>query len=185
MASAGPKMPKTIMKPVIESLHSNHHVKVFCAGLEQGNWRANDLAQSIFAWLSDFALDPDEDVDGENDNSYERLRIAANKIYKTGFPEKRGEIGELILHILCRKYFATYPTVSKIYYKSSGGEVVKGFDLVHTRYDEEEGEVEFWLGEAKFYKKAKGAVREAIKSVKEHLDNGFLKNEKIAVFNKV
>jgi len=185
MNSTTPKMPNTVLSPIIEKSEPHYTVGIYCAGLEGGEWRANTLAQSLMAWLPDFALIPDEAMDDELDNSWQRFRVAANKIYKTGFPEKRGEIGELILHILCRKYFDTYPSVSKIYYKSSGGEVVKGFDLVHTKYDEKDDEVEFWLGEAKFYKDGSDAVSQAIKSVKEHLDMGFLKAEKIAVFNKV
>jgi len=178
-------MPNVVLQPIVESDDGSHVVKVYCAGLEGGKWRFNTLAQSLMAWLPDFALIPEEEIDLKVDKSWERFRVAANKIYKTGFPEKRGEIGELILHIICRKYFDTYPSVSKIYYKSSGGEVVKGFDLVHTKYDEDNDEVEFWFGEAKFYTNAKQATTEAIKSVIEHLEMGFLKAEKIAVFNKV
>lgn len=185
MNKSAPKMPKTVLQPIIESDNEKHSIKVFCAGLEAGEWRSHNLAHSLMAWLPDFALIPDESQDLAEDDAWERFRIAANKIYKTGFPEKRGEIGELVLHMLCRKYFGTYPSVSKIYFKSSGGEVVKGFDLVHTKYDDEEDEVEFWFGEAKFYTDGSGAVYEAIKSVKEHLEIGFLKSEKIAIYNKV
>lgn len=185
MNSVTPIMPKTVLAPLVQQSVENYSIGIYCAGLEGGVWRSETFAHNLMAWLPDFALTPDESFSKDEDNAWERFRISANKIYKTGFPEKRGEIGELILHILCRKYFNTYPSVSKIYYKTSGGEVVKGFDMVHTKYDEQADEVEFWFGEAKFYKDGAAGVREAIKSVKEHLDLGFLKSEKIAIYNKV
>ena len=185
MNSTVPIMPKTILAPLVQKNLGNHTIGIFCAGIEGGLWRSQSLAHNLMAWLPDFALTPEESFQKEEDDAWERFRISANKIYKTGFPEKRGEIGELILHILCRRYFNTYPSVSKIYYKTSGGEVVKGFDLVHTKYDESTEEVEFWFGEAKFYKDGAAGVREAVSSVKDHLDMGFLKSEKIAIYNKV
>lgn len=185
MTVSVPPKPKTSLLPAIEIEDEAHVIKVYCVGLEAGEWRHNTLAQNLMAWLPDFALIPDEGLDDQGDNSWERFRHAAEQIYKTGVPEKRGEIGELVLHILCRTYFDTFPSVSKLYYKSSRGEVVKGFDLVHTKYDEDKKDVEFWFGESKFYQDGVSAAREAIKSIKDHLDLGFLKSEKIMVFNKV
>src|SRR5262249_44582485 len=122
----------------------------------------------------------------ENITDYRTLtEDAAKRIYKTEKSETRGEIGELLLHAICRQFSGTFPSVSKIYYKNSSNDVVKGFDLVHTRYDNATQELELWLGEAKFFTSAREAVREAIRSIKKHLDAGFLRSEKILIGGKV
>jgi hypothetical protein len=41
------------------------------------------------------------------------------------------------------------------------------------------GAVELWLGESKLYGDANSAIRDAISSVKLHLDQGFLGNQKL------
>jgi hypothetical protein len=45
--------------------------------------------------------------------------------------QKRGEIGELLLHVICREVFKTYPAITKYFYKDSSNNTVKGFDAVH------------------------------------------------------
>ena len=90
-----------------------------------------------------------------------------------------------MLHIVCRQFLDTFPTVSKVYYKTASNDVVKGFDLVHTKYDEVDEELQLWLGEAKFYKSGASAVSEAIASISDHLEAGFLNNEKILLGGKI
>jgi hypothetical protein len=51
---------------------------------------------------------------------------------------------------------------------------VTGFDSALVTYDEGSGDVELWLGEAKFYKDTKAALTAALASLKGHLDEGFL-----------
>jgi hypothetical protein len=55
-----------------------------------------------------------------NTTDYRKLtERAAERIYKTRKSEVRGEIGELLLHAICRQFSGTFPAVSKIYYKDS------------------------------------------------------------------
>jgi Cap4 SAVED domain len=56
--------------------------------------------------------------------------------------------------------------------------VVKAFDMVHARFPQAGG-VELWLGESKLYLDTMDAIAEALKSVTEHLRQGFLKEQKL------
>jgi hypothetical protein len=56
--------------------------------------------------------------------------------------------------------------------------VVKAFDMVHARLPAN-APVEIWLGESKLYTKGKLAISEAIKSIRGHINAGFLANEKL------
>jgi len=158
-----------------------------CPGFELKRWRYDRLAAHLVDWLPDFAIRHDDlPEEIENITDYRKVtEDAAERIYKTKKSETRGEIGELLLHAICRQFSGTFPAVSKIYYKDSSNDVVKGFDLVHTRYENSTQELELWLGEAKFYSTAKDAVRDAIRSIKKHLDAGFLTSEKILIGSKI
>lgn len=48
-----------------------------------------------------------------------------------------------------------------------------------------DGELNVWLGEAKLYIDMRGAIREAVASLREHVDNEFLRREFVAVTNKL
>lgn len=99
--------------------------------------------------------------------------------------EKKGEIGELILHGLIRDVYNTEPLVSKIYYKSHPSDNVKGFDCVHIIFDPEDKTIQsLWLGEAKFYgDDASGAISKAFQSVSGFLEAKKMQKEFLVIRN--
>jgi hypothetical protein len=109
---------------------------------------------------------------------YVRLRQAAIRIYKTKKYKTRGEIGEISIHAICRDFFDTIPFAPRVFYLTSSNDVVKSFDMAHVRYIKK-GSFELWLGESKFFKQPGAAIAAAIKSVKAHIDQGFLNAEKL------
>lgn len=94
---------------------------------------------------------------------------------------KRGEFGELILHLLLRDYHNTIPLISKIYFKDSFGHTVHGFDAVHVDPDSKT----LWLGESKLYTKGKNGVAQLIKDIKEHIEYDYLRDEFSLISKKV
>ena len=110
---------------------------------------------------------------------------AAKRLYTTHKFTRRGEIGELMLHIACHQLFNTVPVICKLVYKSSFNDTVKGFDLVHMVPASNELGAEIWLGESKFYLDPVAAIKEAYNSLVEHLDPEFLKQEKSLIADKI
>ena len=103
--------------------------------------------------------------------------------YTTKKFQNRGEFGELLLHIAARQVFNTLPAISKIYYKDSANDTVKGFDAVHVVA---EGTVlELWLGEVKFYEDIGAAIRDVVKELEQHTTPGYLRSEAAAIINKI
>lgn len=149
----------------------------FCAGFEFKKWRCKDLAFHLLEWLPDYALSEDVLTSMSHANALKRLREAAERVYSTHNFEKRGEVGEIAAHAICRDFFETIPISPRVYYKSSSNEIIKGFDLVHARTSNKK--VEIWFGEAKTYKDRADAISAAIKSVNNHLKAGFLKSQKL------
>lgn len=149
----------------------------FCAGFEVEKWRCEAFANHLMDWIADFAL-KEEELKVNHGNMFVRLREAAVRIYSSDKYEKRGEVGELALHAICRDFFDTVPIAPRVFYLTSSNDVVKSFDLVHVRYAGASA-FELWLGEAKLYKDADTAVTAAIASIHEHIEQGFLNREKL------
>jgi hypothetical protein len=94
---------------------------------------------------------------------------------------KRGEFGELILHLLLRDFHDTIPLLSKIYFKDSYGHTVHGFDAVHIQPDTKT----LWLGESKLYSNGQNGIKELINDIKNHFIRDYLDDEFTIVSKKI
>jgi len=167
----------------LERLHfdqsGNPVDSICCAGFELNAWRCVPFAEHLIEWLPEYAL-PESELDVTHANIYVKLKNAAFRVYTSKKYEKRGEAGEITLHAICRDYFGTLPISPRVFYKSASNDVIKAFDLVHAGFPANGG-VELWLGESKLYADAKQAITEALKSVAAHLEQGFLKEQKLLI----
>lgn len=154
-----------------------------CVGYECGEWRTEEFVDYILEWLPEFALNSRERESLSHDNAVAALRKAAKLVYRSKKFENRGEFGELFLHAAIRSIFDSTPAISKIYYKTSHNETVKGFDCVHVVGPL--SNLELWIGEVKFYSELTRAVRDVIKELALHTSVDFLKDEFSLIGNKV
>lgn len=175
MAHPYDTLPSCILTQVSEPSTS---AESYCAGFELSEWRCAGLADNLIEWIIDYALKSDELRTTNHTNSYIRLKQAASRVYTSEKYERRGEVGEIAAHAVCRTFFGTIPVAARVNYLSASNDPVKAFDLVHVRYVNEDG-IELWLGEAKFFKNRDDAIKDAIASIKSHITAGFLKNEKL------
>lgn len=153
-----------------------------CAGYDGGEWRCTQLAKHLSEWLLEFALRKHELALITPATAMAAIRVAAARVFGED-GRSRGEAGELLLHAGCRQEFGTDQLVARLYYKSSLDEQVHGFDCVHFR--ESDKQVELWLGEAKLYRSVDSAIAKARRSIKDHLDRGFLASQKVLIAPKV
>lgn len=149
----------------------------YCVGFELQQWRCEAYANHLMEWIADYAL-REEELQVSHANMFVRLQEAAVRVYTSEKYKSRGEVGEITLHAICRDFFDTIPIAPRVFYKTSSNDVVKSFDMVHVRYENEKT-FELWLGESKFYKDTPSAIQSAIESVEAHIGQGFLKNEKL------
>jgi hypothetical protein len=154
-----------------------------CVGYEAGRWRAKELASHMMEWLPEFALDHTEQQSINAGSAARALRNAAQRVYQTDKFKKRGEFGELLLHIAIRQVFGTIPAISKIYYKDSVNATVKGFDCVHI-VDAPQS-LELWLGEVKFYESVTHAITDVVKELEAHTQHDYLRREFAAIITKI
>lgn len=175
--SAYNNKPKRFLEQLYFQDGGNPVEGICCAGFELKAWRCVPFAEHLIEWLPEYAL-PEDELAVTHANIYVKLKKAAVRVYTSPKYAKRGEAGEIALHAICRDYFATLPISNRVFYKSASNDVVKAFDMVHARFPEKGG-VELWLGESKLYRDTMDAIADAITSVTEHLEQGFLKEQKL------
>jgi hypothetical protein len=154
-----------------------------CVGYEAGRWRSKELVDHMMEWLPEFALTYSERRSLGAHSAVRLVRAAARSIYNTEKFKNRGEFGELLLHIAIRQVFDTLPAISKIYYKDSDNDTVKGFDAVHVVTDGTS--LELWIGESKFYDDVHRAITDVVEEIKLHTQDAYLRREFAAIVNKI
>jgi hypothetical protein len=108
---------------------------------------------------------------------------AARGVFLSDNFSKRGEFGEILLHILIRQTKKTIPAIRKINFKDVANDTIKGFDCVHVVAS---GTVfELWSGEVKFYSDINTAIADVCRELIEHTKQDYLKSEFSAIFNKL
>jgi len=154
-----------------------------CAGFESRQWRKDQLVDYLFEYLPEFALTYSEFENLTGENVVAKMRQVVMSIYQSEKFKNRGEFGELLLHAIIRETYNTLPAISKIYYKDGPNETVKGFDAVHVVVTDDT--LELWLGDVKFYKNISDAISDVIKEINQHIETRYVRNEFIAITNKI
>lgn len=155
-----------------------------CAGFENGEWRGQCLADNLFNCIPDFCLSYSEVHEVDSAEWMDKLRKSVAMIYNSPKYKSRGEFGELLLHYILKDFYKTIPAISKMYFKDGPNETVKGFDAVHV-IENNDGLLDLWLGEVKFYKDASQAIKDVIPEIEEHFAHDYLRTEFIAITNKL
>jgi len=168
--------PPAFLTVRVELDDGDVHATTLCAGFERGAWRQADFVGYLFSYLLEFAFKWSVLGQINSATASRMIEEAARKVYATPNFSKRGEFGELLLHAALRNHFGSESAVAKIFYKSGDNDTVKGFDCVHV-VENEDAELELWLGEAKFYARAADAVRDALISLASLIETERLKRE--------
>lgn len=159
------------------------HFRGFSVGYELSEFRYDELVELFFDALPDFALSELEKQSINSFNMRRKMKNAAIAVYTTEKYQRRGEFGEILLHIVMRDYFQTIPAISKIYYKDGPNETVKGFDAVHIV--PQGNELELWLGEVKFYNNIYNAITDVVIELQAHSNKDYLRKEFLFISNKI
>ncbi len=155
-----------------------------CANYEEGEWRCRQLALHLIKWLPEFTLKWSERDGFDSATGVAQLARAARLVYATDKYDRRGEFGELLLHAVMRHEFNTEPAIAKLFFKDARNDTVKGFDAVHV-VEADNGELELWLGEVKFYDDVSTAMSHVVTELAAHTDRDYLKDEFALITNKL
>lgn len=176
-------MPPPFLEIRVKHLDLSPALLGLCVGYESQKWRTNQLVDHVMEWLPEFALNYTERKAFGPDTAVRLIRAAARSIYNSQKFQNRGEFGELLLHIAIRQAFQTVPAISKIYYKDSDNNTVKGFDAVHVVVSD--STLELWIGECKFYSEVSRAITDVVSELQLHTQDTYLRREFAAIVNKI
>lgn len=161
-----------------------------------------EFANCIINTIPEYVFAHYENPEIPQTDTVEKLREAANSIYKIKDFEimrkyylerdekvksmvenmsanRRGEFGELLLHLLLREFKGTIPLVSKVYFRDAPSVPAHGFDAVHISPSQKI----LWLGESKFYTDGKDGVKNLVDDLMNHFNRNFL-NEQFMIIKK-
>lgn len=201
-------MQKTIFgsQKVITEHISEAELKTYFVGFDIDNkskryYRLEKLVTLLASVIPEFAFGHHEGKTVDIVRIIDMVREAAKAIYKIKEFEKtreiykrgghipdddvknnylrRGEFGELILHLLLRDFHNTVPLLSKIYFKDAYGSVTHGFDAVHIQPKTKT----LWLGESKLYIAGRAGIKALIEDIKNHFKTNYL-NDEFAIISK-
>lgn len=192
---------KVITERISESDFSTYFVGFDIDDTGNTGYRWKDFINILQKVIPEFAFGHHMDI--TTTDATEKLSDAAKSIYK--IPEfkevkdlyekgiyirdddpkkehlRRGEFGELILHLILRDFHNTIPLISKIYFKDSYNHTVHGFDAVHIQPDKKT----LWLGESKLYVNGTNGIKSLINDIKNHIKSDYLQDEFTIVSKKV
>lgn len=134
-------------------------------------------------WLFDFVYTGEEQEELSGHSARRKLRAAARRIYQTEKTASRGEVGELLLHLILRYHFGTAPVIRKLFFKSAANDTVKGFDNVHVATVGDD--IELWMGEVKFYGNLARAMRDVANELRAHAQGDYLRDEFVTILDKI
>ena len=160
---------------VLSEQISESTLRVYHVGFETNKFRLAPLVEVIRKVIPEFAFGYHNGMNIPLTEVVERIAEAANTVYLTDKYQKRGEFGELILHLLLRDWCNTVPLVSKIYFKDAHNATVHGFDGIHITVEGDKKKL--WLGESKLYLDGDSGVKELAKDVINHVNGDYLKKE--------
>lgn len=183
------ELPPTVLNIVVQEFDEAISLLGVCAGHEDSMWRHRALSEDLMSWAMDWILPHNELAGLSYANAWRLMAKAISRIYKTADTELRGEIGELLLHIILRRFLNSERAISRIYFKDAANDTVKGFDACHIVSvpggGVAEDELELWLGESKFFKDSSRAIGAVLDELELHLDTQYLRSEFAAISDKV
>jgi hypothetical protein len=180
-------LPDSVLEIVVQELDDSVHLLGVCAGYEDGCWRCSQLSLDLLNWALDWVLTPSELEGFGHANAVQLIAKALSRIYQSPNYARRGEVGELLLHIILRRFMHSQKIISRIYFKDAPNDTVKGFDAVHLveSPEGEDHELHLWLGESKFYQDSNSAMSAVLDELKIHLEADYLRNEFAAICDKI
>lgn len=160
---------------VLEEKISEATFRAYNVGFEQNKFRLQPLVDVLADVIPEFALGYHSGKAIPLTKLRKKLKEAATRVYTTDNYKKRGEFGELILHLLLRDFCGSIPLISKIWFKDTDNATVHGFDGVHIVVSGDSKKL--WLGESKLYKDGREGVKELAADLKLHIERDYLRRE--------
>ncbi|MBN9294273.1 MAG: DUF1837 domain-containing protein [Flavobacteriia bacterium] len=150
-------------------------LRAYHVGFDQNKFRLQPLVDTIRSVIPEYALGYHQGNNIPYTEVVERLQEAAKTVYTTDKYKRRGEFGELILHLLLRDFCNSIPLISTIFFRDAPNVPAHGFDGVHITINGEDKKL--WLGESKLYKSGKDGITDLVGDIEKHFNANYIQQQ--------
>lgn len=160
---------------VLDERISDSTLRAYHVGFDQNKFRLLPLVEIIRSVIPEYALGYHQGNNIPLTEIVDRLQDAAKTVYTTDKYKRRGEFGELILHLLLRDFCNSIPLISTIFFRDAPNIPAHGFDGVHITINGDEKKL--WLGESKLYKSGTEGVADLVGDIVKHFNADYLREQ--------
>lgn len=150
-------------------------LRAYHVGFDQNKFRLLPLVETIRSVIPEYALGYHQGNNIPLTEMVDRLQDAAKTVYTTDKYKRRGEFGELILHLLLRDFCNSIPLISTIYFRDAPNIPAHGFDGVHVTINGNEKKL--WLGESKLYKSGTDGITDLVGDIIKHFNSDYIRQQ--------
>lgn len=160
---------------VLDERISDSTLRAYHVGFDQNKFRLLPLVETIRSVIPEYALGYHQGNNIPLTEIVDRLQDAAKTVYTTDKYKRRGEFGELILHLLLRDFCNSIPLISTIYFRDAPNIPAHGFDGIHITINGNEKKL--WLGESKLYMSGTDGVNDLVGDIVKHFNADYLRQQ--------
>lgn len=145
---------------------NTQNVKTYYLNFDQNGDKTQELLDILMDSLLEFVFGI-KYCNISNPQSHKKFFNACERLYKEKRnAQKEGDLGEIILHTLLRRYLGTLPFTGRFYFAVDKNTNAKSFDVIHILPQPQKNILV--LGESKMYKNGKGGIDALVKDIKSH-----------------
>lgn len=173
------------MKDIVPQHINQEALKSYYLYFDESGDKSSELLDILMDSLLEFVFGI-KYRDIQNPREHQKFFNACEKLYKdpnARNSKKEGDLGEIILHTLLRKYVGTIPFAGRFYFAVDKNTSPKSFDIVHILPDEAKNILV--LGESKMYADAKGGIDALANDIRKHFTSDYVRKQFVKISETV
>lgn len=154
-------------------------IKTYYLNFDETGDKSQDLLDILMNSLLEFVFGI-KYMDVITPQLHQKFFNACEKLYKEKRdPQKEGDLGEIILHTLLRKYLGTVPFTGRFHFAVDKNTNAKSFDIIHVLPSPDKNILV--LGESKMYSDAKGGLDALVGDIREHFKEDYARRQFVKI----
>lgn len=167
------------MKNIAIQHISTNDVKTYYLNFDANGDKSQELLDILMDSLLEFVFGI-KYANILNPQLHNRFFNACEKLYKEKRNSKKeGDLGEIILHTLLRKYLGTLPFTGRFYFAVDKNTNAKSFDIIHILPNKNKNILV--LGESKMYSDAKDGIDALVKDIRDHFKSDYVRRQFVKI----
>lgn len=167
------------MENVARQHINTQNVKTYYLNFDQNGDKTQELLDILIDSFLEFVFGI-KYYNVDNPQMHSKFFNACEKLYKEKrSTQKEGDLGEIILHTLLRKYLKTLPFTGRFYFAVDKNTNAKSFDVIHILPQSQKNILV--LGESKMYKNGKDGIDALIKDIKSHFTVDYARKQFVKI----